>query len=394
MSQHAPVSQDAPLTEVAYSPTAFVGAIATFALIGAMQSLYGPLIDGFAHAFHVSIPEAGEVLSVHFVGALVGVLCGWMGVKRFDGRVVLSGALVALAAGALGALGAATIKHWPPFLAGVFLIGVGFGALDFSLNTLLARTALRGRARRLTVANGGYGVGAVIGPLLVVALRPHRFPILLAAVGIGAVFLLTSTRGVRAPRLRHGAQNPRPTFPRQHRLPILATFVGAYVLYIAVETSSSGWMATQLHGEGFAQSTGSLVTSGFWTLFALGRFAGGPLHRWINERLLVLGGLGLAVVALLLCCDHVIALAGYPLLGLVLASVFPMGLVWYTLLIPEDHDGLALLILFMMAGGVLGPGLVSVMVSVAGVHVVPLVIAALAVADIAVFASALRFHPL
>ena len=45
----------------------------------------------------------------------------------------------------------------------------------------------------------------------------------------------------------------------------LITFIVAYVLYVAIETSSSGWMATELHGVGYSQSVGSLVTAGFWT---------------------------------------------------------------------------------------------------------------------------------
>jgi len=64
---------------------------------------------------------------------------------------------------------------------------------------------------------------------------------------------------------------------------------------------------------------------------------------------------------------------------------------WYTVLCPHDSDGFALLVLFMMGGGVVGPALVSLMVSMSGIHAVPLVIASFALADLAVFASALRF---
>jgi hypothetical protein len=77
-----------------------------------------------------------------------------------------------------------------------------------------------------------------------------------------------------------------------------------------------------------------------------------------------------------------------------MASVYPMGLIWYTVLCPHDSDGLALIILFMMCGGVVGPGAESLMVSLVGIRAVPLVIASFAVLDVAVFASALRFRPL
>ena len=70
-----------------------------------------------------------------------------------------------------------------------------------------------------------------------------------------------------------------------------------------------------------------------------------------------------------------------------------MAFIWYTRLCPHDDNGLALVLLLMMAGGIIGPGAESLMVSLIGVHVVPVVIAVLALADLAVFASALRFRP-
>jgi hypothetical protein len=83
----------------------------------------------------------------------------------------------------------------------------------------------------------------------------------------------------------------------------------------------------------------------------------------------------------------------YPLLGLAFASVYPMGLIWYTRLCPHDRNGLALIILCMMIGGIVGPGAESLMVSLAGVHAVPLVILVLVALDLVAFASASRFLP-
>jgi uncharacterized membrane protein len=81
-------------------------------------------------------------------------------------------------------------------------------------------------------------------------------------------------------------------------------------------------------------------------------------------------------------------------LGLILASIFPMGLMWYSMLCPHDSDGISWLILFMMIGGVAGPGALSLMVSIFSVHVVPLTIAVFAGLDLLTFASALRFKSL
>jgi hypothetical protein len=61
--------------------------------------------------------------------------------------------------------------------------------------------------------------------------------------------------------------------------------------------------------------------------------------------------------------------------------------------VPHDGDGVALLILCMMAGGVVGPAIESVMVSAFGIRVVPIVLCGFALACLGVFSSALRFSP-
>ena len=128
-------------------PFAFASTTGIFILIGATSSLFGPLLVSFTHRFHLSLPSAGAALSVYFVGALFGVLPGWLGMKRLEGRVVL---VISLLTVALGACGASLAHRWALFLVSVFFIGLGFGGLDISLNTLLARTSLQRGRRHLS----------------------------------------------------------------------------------------------------------------------------------------------------------------------------------------------------------------------------------------------------
>jgi fucose permease len=380
-----------PVAQVTFKGVAFANVTTMLVLIGATASLYGPLLTTIAGRFHVSLAQAGVVLSVHFVGALVGVPFSWFATKRLRGSVVVAGALACLA---LGALGVALAAWWGLFLTSVFVVGFGFGGLDFTLNTLLARTALQGRAHRLSLANAGFGVGSVIGPLMVILVHPHNFPVLFAGVAVIAVVLSTLNRGIIAPPQTPEARQHELDSLHAQRRPILVTFIVAYVLYVATESSASGWIASQLHGEGYATSIGSLVTGGFWLGLAVARTMGGPLYKRFSDVSLVLSGLSVATVLCLVAYSGLAAPYAYPLLGLALASVYPMGLIWYTVLCPHDNDGLALIIFCMMVGGIIGPGLESVMVSLAGVRVVPLVIASFAALDLVVFASARRFAPL
>jgi fucose permease len=359
--------------------------------MGAVTSLFGPLLVSFTHRFHLSLSSAGVALSVYFVGASLGVLPGWLGLKRLHGRLVLSSSLVVIV---VGAAGASISDSWVLFLASVFLIGLGFGALDIGLNTLLTRTALEGRAHRLSISNAGYGVGAVICPLVIIGLNPNNFRFLFAGLAVIALVLSLLNGGLHAPPLHADARQFEITKMTAQRRPILLTFILAYVFYVAFETSASGWMATQLHGVGYSESSGSLVTAGFWAGVAIGRLLGGPLFHRLSEKKLVLGGLVLATVVCATAFSDTLAPYAYPVLGLIVACIFPMGLMWYSMLCPHDNDGLSYLILFMMVGGVAGPAIISLLVSHFGVHVVPFTLASYAAIDLAIFVSALRFRPL
>ena len=371
--------------DVAFTRTAFAGATTIFVVFGTTASLYGPLLVTFAHRFSVSLPAAGAVVSVHFVGALCGVPLAWAALQRYRGNAVLAGALTTTA---LGAVGASQARGFDELLASVVVIGLGFGCTDFSLNSLLVRASAVGRAHRLSVANAGYSIGSVVGPLLVVVARPAHYGLIFAAVGFSALALTTSTRRIVAPRTARThalARHPR-------RRAVLGVFVTAYVLYVATESSAAAWIAPQLHRVGYSQSIGAVVTAGFWLSLAIGRLLAGPVHQRVSDQRLVLIGLAAAVPLALVAAVDSLAPAAYPLVGLSLALVYPMGLIWFTNLNPGDGDGLAILVLTMMAGGVIGPALTGAAVSIAGVRAVPVCVACLAAADLAVFFVARQFR--
>ena len=388
MTKETQPEPDPSSNEVTFRSFASASAATIFVLFGVTTSAYGPLLISFSHHFHVSLPVAGFVLSTQFVGAFCGVAIGWYGMKRVRGDVVLSSSLIVAG---LGAMGAVLSSGWGLFVTSAFFIGLGFGGVDISLSTMLVRTSAVLRAHRLSITNAGYSFGAVIGPLIVILMHPHNFVWLFTGVAAVAAVLSTTNRGIDAPQPI--VQTPRSdavTHELQRRT-VRFTFAIAMILYIAIESSSAGWIAPQLHRVGYSQTVASLVTAGFWLGLSAGRIFAGSLHRRFSEKIMVLGGLGLAVVFCVSAYSNKAAPLVYPLEGAALASIYPMGLIWYTKLRPNDHDGVALLILFMMFGGVIGPAIVSLMISLTGIHSVPLVISAFALLDLLIFSYALRF---
>jgi fucose permease len=365
-----------------------VGVTVALGLIGGTNAAYGALLVGIAHHFDLALASAGLTLSASFAGGLVGVVLCWWALGRLPGGPVIAGALGVFA---LGMAAAALAPTWPAFLAGVAFGGVGFGAIDFGVLNLTSRTVREGRASRLSVSGSGWAFGAIIGPLLVVVVRPAHFAVFFAVASAVGLVLTPFVLGVVAPPVHPDVRQTMDERRPGNRRAVLATFLVGFGSYVALETAVAGWLATRLHGWGFPVVVGSLVTAGFWAGLAVGRLGSSSMLRRMAGHRLVLAGLALAILLLAAAGIRWVAPVAYPLVGLSLALVFPLGLHWFTELSPDDHNGVAWLVLVDMVGGILGSGAESLAVARFGLHVVPYVAAGIAVVCLAVFASALRF---
>ena len=354
--------------------------------IGATASFFGPLVGAIAQRFHESIAIAGTSLSMYFVGGFVGVMIGWFIVQHLQGRVATIGGLLSLALGSGCVVVATHLHQWSLFCAATVVLGVGFGALDFSLNTILGRSAIEGRAQRLSFANAFWGVGSILGPLLIAIIHPQHFVTLFAIIAVASLLLSPLFRGLHAPALR-SAQHEQSLSPR----PVLVTFIIAFILYVSVEMASSGWMATSLHSAGFSERTGAIVTASFWGALTVGRMLGGRLHRHLSAQQLVVSGLIAAIVLSLAATVHVVAPFAFVALGLAIANVYVFGIIWFQETVGTDNRGLSLIIVWTMAGGVLGPSATSFLVARGGLDTVPISIALLSAATLVVFLSSRRF---
>jgi fucose permease len=368
-------------TEIAFSRLALVGAAATLLLMGMLAAAYGPLLTFLMRRFQVGLPVAGLVFGAHFGGALLGVLMFMRGLERIRGRVALTGALVLLG---LGCAGVALAPSWPLLLGGVFLIGVGFGALDVGINQLVVHSANPGRAALLNALNAAYAIGAVVAPLLIAA-AGARYPGLYAGGAVLAAIVIFGWRGVSgglAPPVSNGRA------AGSHAGLILA-FIIANMLYVGVETGIAGWMPTHLQGIGYSVVAAARLTSGFWLAMAVGRFLVAPLTLRLGEPVIVLSGIGIAVLALMAALVPAAAPAAYVLAGLAIAPIFPTGLAWVARLNPGNPRATAWVFPAAMVGGIIPTGLGVVMAGL-GTAWAPAVLAVVAMGCLAAFAAAAR----
>ena len=104
----------------------------------------------------------------------------------------------------------------------------------------------------------------------------------------------------------------------------------------------------------------------------------------------VIGGLAVSVALAFGAESSAAAPVLYPLVGLMLAPVFPMALSWYTKIEPSSVHGVPVLLVASDVGGVIGPATQSLVVSHWGIAVVPSVTAMLAFVTLCVFVGTSR----
>jgi MFS transporter, FHS family, glucose/mannose:H+ symporter len=370
--------------ETSFTRLAFAGSLGAFVLIGAIDSVYGPLLRPLSHRFGVSLAFAGTVISINFTGALLGVLCALAAFRRAPTRPIPAFAQAAVAAGCLTI---AASRNWPLLTVGVFITGFGFGATDFSLNQLMTRTRARGRGARLTILNAAFGAGAVLGPVCVNVLGARTLVLGFAIASVMACAMSVSLTGISS---TGPAADPHPERPdrdraRARRHPGVAVAALGYLLYVGCEAGTAGWIPAHLESFRYSPQFATGVTSGFWGAMAVGRILAAPASRTVAAHRMVLAACSLLAIALALAAIPAIAPGCYVAAGLAAAPIFPIGLDWLAAAFPRDGPATSWALIGSFAGGIAGPAAVAVVVAVIGLPAVPAVLSSLAAATTLAF---------
>lgn len=321
----------------------------SFVLIGAAQALYGPALPGFKETFALSGGAAGLIISIHNAGALLGVISALPLAGRRMARWRAGGAVILLA---VGALTVGTVPTWPLALVGAFTIGIAYGALTIGLNSLYAVGFGVRSPAMVNLLNAVFGVGAILGPLLIALNAADvRLPFLVLTAMAALLAPLALTLDDRVPATSKGHE-PKPNTR------LLIAFILLLALGIGVEASTIGYAATYLVALGETTSSAAAVTSLFFLLFTVARLAAVGLSLRFPPPQLVIGGMSLAVILLLLSHNASLAPITITLLGAALAVFFPNGINWFSSVFGAS-GGTVLIIAGALVGGIFAPALVA-----------------------------------
>lgn len=231
--------------------------VATFVMMGAGQSLYGPALPAFSRLFGVSVAEAGVLVSAHWVGCFVGV--GFMYLR--GGAITPRHTLATMA---IGAAGVAALVGWWATIAGAVVFGIGYGMSTAVFNPRVMRAFGSRGPSMLSLLNATFGVGAIAAPLIFVALGSDpRWSFGLTAVLATVIWLFAGPAG------RAGAAPAGEVRAFRPQWGILAFGMVA----IGLEASLIGLGPTALIQSGVAETTAAQLLSAFFVIFLLSRVA-------------------------------------------------------------------------------------------------------------------------
>jgi fucose permease len=251
-------------------------------VVGATVALHGPSLPLYAARYGIGLAEAAGIVAAQWGGAFLAVAALMAGV-----RLTARWALAALALGC--GLIAAGIS-WPLTLAGALILGCGHGLSSAVFNSrLLAEFGPRGPAV-LGLANALFGVGAIAGPLLLLAAGSDP-RIVFAGLALGAALLWPFARPPARP-----VGGPAEGAPLGSLLSRGRGVVWIGLVAVGAEASLAGLGPAALIARGATQEAAALWASGFFAAFVLARLALVWLAVRVAARRLLQGGLaGLAL---------------------------------------------------------------------------------------------------
>lgn len=303
------MSREGTITRLAYS---------CLLMVGIHSGWIGPFLPQISHAAHLPIERAGLIVSAAAAGYFISVLIAGEINQRLSAQKILVGAMAFFTAGLTGLAVA-------PGLAGLlcagFLIGLANGGIDIGANALIAELNRERLASALNYLHVLFGVGALLGPLIVSVAFASRMPYWWV-FGAGALVCaaIAFRLGVTPAIEVRTAPAPGDGFIPMLSRPLIWAISGVMFLYVGAEIGIGAWLFLYLRTAGALSPL--LASSGvslYWLGLVCGRAFGGRLgHRIALPQFTMLAS-ALSAAAL------VILIAAPTAGGLAASAVFLIG---------------------------------------------------------------------
>ena len=322
-----------------------------FVLIGLEQGILGLFVAELGAQLRRSPEELGLFFALHGVGSAIvtgSALIGWLE-KRNNKRI-------AMASLALGAGGFLVVfgESWPLKLVAAPLLGIGFGGLSMSFNTLFVTHFSQKNAGLLNVLNATYGLGAVAAPWLVSTGMYSGTEVFLAIAVLSLVVMI----GAWGIDDRVPSNLPTIASEDSDKSRVDPLLVTAFLI-LFLEAGLTYWMPSLLGETSDNELIGASYMAAFFGWFVVVRLGAAALATWITTLGFALIGLSGVFASLLLVTTGFIPLSETSFIGAFMGLIFPNAYAW---MLMTGHGGTALgakLLLSAITGATVGPWLLG-----------------------------------
>jgi fucose permease len=366
-------------------------AIAAFVVLAMPKAALGVAWPSIAEDLGRALADLGVLIATYVAGYFISTLLNGDLNRRFGSGGLLTTAAVLAA---LSLAGMTLSPAWITLLAATLLLGASGGLIDASVN---AHIAVGYGAKAMGFLHSGFGVGAVLGPLLMTALLALGVS---WRIGFAAVALLQIivAAGFAVDRGRWESSRPDSRSRRQRpqgRGATLTLSLLAFGVYTGIEIGAGEWSFSLLtEGRGIDDTVAGLAVAAFWGGLTVSRLALGLLGDRGRPNVVLgtsaLGALG-GLVLLWWNPSPWLGTTGLVITGLALGPYFPLQM----LLTPRRFGAAytpwmaGYQIAAASAGAAAIPGLIGLLVAVIGLEAVAPALA-LAAAALVIVTAVLR----
>ena len=339
------LSREGTITRLAYS---------CLLMVGINSGWIGPFIPQISRVAHLPIERAGLIVSASAAGYFVSLLIAGEINQQLSAQKILVGAMVLFTAGLAGLAAAAGLAG---VLCAGFLIGLSNGGIDIGANALIVELNRDRLASALNYLHVLFGVGALLGPLIVSAAFASRVPYwwvfgggALVCAAIGFRLGVTPALEVRTEPM------PGDGFILMLSRPLIWVVSAMMFLYVGAEVGIGAWLFLYLRTAGaLGPMLASSGVSLYWLGLVCGRAFGGRLgHRIALPQFTMLASaLSAAALVMLIAAPTAGGLAASAvfLIGFGYGPVFPNMIAVGAERFPSEVGRMTSIV---VAGGALG----------------------------------------
>jgi fucose permease len=271
----------------------------TYIAIGMLGALPGASLIRLASNTHVSLEVAGSIFTISAFGSMLGIVLSGFLMRYIQPKYLLMLGLFFLGSGSTTI---ALTSSFPVLLLGQIVIGLGFGFIDLSLNTMATLIFQETLSSDLNTLHGLFGLGSLLGPM-VLAFGLHLFKSLelsyFVGAGVAAITILLLL-GQQLPELARQATNVQQKRAANRELQkvlrqgVLWLMVLQLSIFAAAEIGFGSWIVTAVsQSAAISLAQAAPVATAFFLGLTAGRLFGAQLLRrvWMSEASLLFAAL-------------------------------------------------------------------------------------------------------